>query len=99
MVRLLFPALLKSLLRLPSLFTPSSLASTNTVGVGIIGRGGLGALLLGEKPKMYEVALVDEKWVEEDKVERQEEEEPEEGFKKEKALGLWGDITVRFRVF
>lgn len=65
-----------------------------------IGRGGLGALLLGEKPKMYEVALVDEKWVEEDKAERQdsegESEEGDVGLKKEKAMGLWGDITVRF---
>lgn len=45
---------------------------------------------------MYEVALVDEKWVEEDKVREEEEsEESEEGLKKEKAMGRWGDITVR----
>lgn len=45
---------------------------------------------------MYEVALVDEKWVEEDRVEREESEGSEEGgFKKEKGMGLWGDITVR----
>lgn len=65
----------------------------------ITGRGGLGALLLGEKPKMYEVALVDEKWVEDDKLEKQDSEgesEEGDGLKKEKAMGLWGDITVRF---
>lgn len=48
---------------------------------------------------MYEVALVDEKWVEEERVEREEEDEEEGGgFKKEKGMGLWGDITVRSQV-
>lgn len=60
----------------------------------------MGALLLGEKPKMYEVALVDEKWVldEKEQQEEQESEESEDGLKKEKGMGMgrWGDITVRF---
>lgn len=58
------------------------------------GRGRLGAVLLGEKPKMFEVAIVDEKWrMQEEAIREETEDDVEAPMKGWQAK--WGDITVR----